>query len=66
LKHQVPHLFSFAKFEDSSVLQILSLDALEEHFHLPLSVEAYTEFTTLRGLLEDLPISHVNDSWPVF
>jgi hypothetical protein len=66
LKFQLPRLFSFAKSEDPSVLQTLNLNALEDLFHLPLSVEAFAEFNTLQGLLEDLPISHATDSWSVF
>jgi hypothetical protein len=66
LKQQLPHLFSFAKFGNSSVLQAIGLDALEELFHLPLSVEAFAEFNTLLGPLEDLPNSQANDSWSAF
>jgi hypothetical protein len=66
LKQQLPHLFSFAKFGESSVLQAIGLDALEDHFHLPLSVEAYAEFNTMLGLLEDLPNSQANDTWTAF
>jgi hypothetical protein len=41
LQYIYPQLYSFAKDNQATVKTILELDSLEDHFHLPLSVEAY-------------------------
>jgi hypothetical protein len=51
LQGQFPHLYSFAKDDSSSVVKV----DLADHFNLPLSEEAYSEFLHLRLLLKSLP-----------
>jgi hypothetical protein len=43
-----PHLFSFSKDTEISVAATLELDPLHNHFHLPLSVEAFTQLEELQ------------------
>jgi hypothetical protein len=69
LKWQLPHLFSFAKHEFSSATHFLNLQTLEdlgEHFHLPLSEEAFSELLQLQAILLNFPSNMVDDTWLAF
>jgi hypothetical protein len=55
--------YSFAKDKKVSVKTVLELDALEDHFHLPLSVEAYQQFCELELYLQSLPRDSGTDKW---
>jgi hypothetical protein len=66
LQGQFPHLYSFAKDDSSSVVKVLNSEDLADHFNLPLSEEAYSEFLHLRLLLKSLPGSHLADQWSAF
>jgi hypothetical protein len=56
-------LFSFAKKEDVTVRTMLLMDNIQEHFHLPLSDEAYDQFCELTAILQSLQLSENNDAW---
>lgn len=58
-----PHLFSFAKNQQLSILDLWQTDDLTEHFHLPLSEEAYEQFQELEQFLQDLTITTEYDQW---
>jgi hypothetical protein len=66
LQGQFPHLYSFSKDDNTSVIKVLNLEDLAEHFNLPLSEEAYSEFLHLQLLLESLTGSHLPDRWSAF
>jgi hypothetical protein len=66
LQHDYPHLYSFSKNSLVSAQSILHLESLEEHFHLPLFVEAYTQYCELDILLQPLQGNDDMDSWFTF
>ena len=43
----LPHLHSFAVNDEQSVLDFFGEQDWTEHFHMPLSIEAYEEFNQL-------------------
>jgi hypothetical protein len=57
LQNSPRHLFSFSKDEDIFVDHVQILALLQDHFHLPLSVESLSEFHQLQGILELLPVT---------
>jgi hypothetical protein len=61
MQHTYPHLYSFAKDNQVTVKTVLELDSLEEHFHLPLLVEAHQQFCELDISLQSLQRSSDKD-----
>ena len=51
LCEQFPRLHSFVIDDTITVREFLELPEISEHFHLPLSQQAYTELTQLQDLL---------------
>jgi hypothetical protein len=49
-----PCLFSFVKDKWMTVEKVLQAEYLEDHFNLPLSTEAFTEFESLENICDDL------------
>jgi hypothetical protein len=45
LSQEFPRLFSFALDQNISLRDMVNLDNIEEHFYLPLSAQAFDEFT---------------------
>jgi hypothetical protein len=65
----LPRLFSFAKNEDSTVASLSlcqDLDDFGDHFHLPLSEEAFGELLQLQTLMHSVPFSDDKDQWLPF
>jgi hypothetical protein len=58
-----PKLFSFAKSQFISLKSAAASESLEDHFHLPLSIEAFDQFHLLSHLLQSLHLSEDNDVW---
>ena len=54
LSNKLPHLFSFTKEEDISVMQFQDRPQPSENFYLPLSAEALQELTYLQNHMNDL------------
>jgi hypothetical protein len=52
--HQFPELLSFSKDKFITVQNFMSLDDLSDHFHLPLSNEAFDQFTQLASSLDSV------------
>ena len=66
LKHEFPHLYSFAKNIDISVKETLQVEFLEDLFYLPLSRQAFGEFLILEQIWEATSQRSnltQNDSW---
>jgi hypothetical protein len=64
LQHKFPTLYSYAKNKDISVAQFLSQNNIADHFHLPMSVQAFQEYQQLQGTIQQLQISEENkDVW---
>ena len=53
LQHRFDHLYSFVKDPHKSVQQVINTEFLQDLFHLPLTTQAYEEFTQM----EDMCIS---------
>lgn len=56
-------LHSFATNTQVSSENILTMANLEEHFHIPLSVQAFKQFNMLQQSLETIQIQENNDQW---
>jgi hypothetical protein len=52
LFQKFPHLASYSKKMDITVHDAIHTEFLEDLFHLPMSLEAYTEFYNLETLCE--------------
>lgn len=64
LQDTLTRLFSFAKNEDISLAQFHNNHALEDNFHLHLSVQAMEEFHVLHGQTEAISLEPlVSDEW---
>jgi hypothetical protein len=59
----MPHLFSFAKSKNVSVLKARSVPDVNQLFQLPLSQEAFDQLLALAQLLDELPDSDQSDAW---
>jgi hypothetical protein len=57
LQEKLPRLFSFAKTQKSSVAMFLETPNLIEHFHLPLSEQAYQEFQELQDSVQNIQVN---------
>jgi hypothetical protein len=66
LQQSLPHLFSFDKYENITVAAMKALEMPQDHFHMPISVEALVEFNQLQDILGDLPASSDPGQWLVF
>jgi hypothetical protein len=59
-----PRLFSFAKDKLQSVKEFFEMESVLDSFHLPLSVQAHDELTSLQLLLHNTSLNYeANDSW---
>lgn len=58
----MPRLLSFAQSPNVSAHEFLSSES-EEHFNLPLSVQAFQEFQELSSLLLDIQLTDDKDVW---
>ena len=56
-------LCSFAIEKHVTVHSIILSEDLLDHFHLPLSVEAFSQFQQLDSLVQDIPIQIGSDVW---
>lgn len=66
LQQELPRLYSYAKNIKISVAKYLSNQAIEENFHLPLSMEAHQEWQALSALVLQMqnPINQqTKDEW---
>jgi hypothetical protein len=63
LQHDYPQLYSFTKNNQVSLKSVLHLESLEDHFHLPLSVKAFTQFCELDIILQSLQGNNEKDTW---
>ena len=63
LSQKFARLFSFAKDKLSSIKEILAHNQLSDAFHLPLSVEAFQEFTELQSVLANVVLNDSADEW---
>lgn len=63
LNVEFPHLFSFLKNQSTSVKQMAQSQDFSEHFHLPLSEEAFVQFQQASQLLSNLQIQDGADTW---
>lgn len=62
--NKYPRLFPFAKKQDCSIADFLSDDDPHSQFHLPLSNEAFEEYTQLRRDLDSITIQQeTNGAW---
>lgn len=59
------HLFSFAKDQNISLSKLWHLDDPADHFHLPLSEEAFAQYQDLTNLLHDILMSETSDNWQI-
>lgn len=58
-----PHLYSFSKQQQIFVHEIFHTEDMADHFHLPLSEEAYAEFLQLEQYLQGMNLSADQDIW---
>jgi hypothetical protein len=58
-----PELFSFAKSSHTSLKSLVLSESLEEHFHLPLSVEAFQQYQILLTIIQSLQLNQDADIW---
>ena len=58
-----PELFSFAKMKNVTIKRVLSLTAIEQLFHLPLSSEAFSQLLLLGDKLDGLYLDSNQDTW---
>lgn len=58
-----PHLYSFSKQQQISLHEIVHTEDMSDHFHLPLSEEAYEEYLQLEQCLQDLNLNENHDIW---
>ena len=63
LSQAVPELFSFVKNQHSTVYLVTSSASFHEHFHLPLSPEAFSQFLDLQLFLQHLQLQTAHDTW---
>ena len=64
LDDRFPRLFSFAINKLQSVVDFFRNDNHLQHFHLPLSVEAHTEYAALQVLLQGVILNEdTKDAW---
>lgn len=63
LCNNMPELFSFVKNKYSAVQQVCPSAELHDIFHLPLSEEAFIQFTELSYLVQSLQLQDGSDRW---
>jgi hypothetical protein len=63
LCQQFPKFLSFAKDKFVSVQNYMVAEDMSDHFYLPLSVEAYDQYTQLAILLESIHLHTGSDRW---
>jgi hypothetical protein len=63
LQTSYPQLFSYTKDKFITVRLVLELEAREDLFHLPLSIEAYEQFCELEIILQSLQQNNDKDRW---
>ena len=64
LQSTLPHLHSFAPNDEQSVQDFFGENDWTEHFHLPLSIEAYEELNQLQDLAPTL-LPNREDKWTI-
>jgi hypothetical protein len=60
-----PYLFTFAKDTTISVKNVLLTEEISSLFHLPLTIQAMSEYQQLLGLIQDTQVSLEKDKWAV-
>lgn len=63
LDEQYPELHSFAIKNNSTVAELASSQNLAEHFHRPLSLQAYNQFNLLQQSLQQINLTAATDRW---
>lgn len=63
LSLQNPELNSFAKYNESTVAQVLQEEEFQDLFHLPLSVQENEQFQAMQALIQDHHLSNEEDIW---
>lgn len=65
LSSKWPQLYSFVHQQDISVADIIREDDITDHFHLPLSVEAFDQLQELNALTSNtvLVLDNLLDTW---
>jgi hypothetical protein len=58
-----PHLHSFAIIQEIKLLEVLNEESFQNLFHLPLSEEAFSQFSKLELFLQTLNITNNTDTW---
>jgi len=56
-------LFSFSNSKDISCFSFISNPSVQNHFNLPLSSQAMTEWRSLENIIQHTSLSSSNDSW---
>lgn len=62
-KTSFPELYSFAKIKTITFSSVMNEDSLQNLFHLPLSEEAFSQFTQLQNLMVSFHFIDAKDTW---
>jgi hypothetical protein len=57
LCNQFPRLFSYVKFEDTTIAELTLSSNLSSFFRLPLSAEAHAEYVQVQHILTEVTIT---------
>lgn len=63
LTQMLPELHSFAKGNSQTLASLLRNADISQHFHTPLSAQAFLQFKELRALLEQHCNHDIQDRW---
>jgi hypothetical protein len=63
LSQQFPDLFSYTKSIHITVNSLTNMEDLEDHFHTPISVQAFQQYEEMQHNITENALSHSHDQW---